>query len=108
MDSSHFNFGAMGTMLMVLGVAMTALGVIGFLRVFSAGRGEAWRMVLFGLGNALYGYGTRSRQSWEEPPSAIAWLGVVCMVAPVTFVMVRWLYGRFACTVGHLRDGSRR
>jgi len=99
MASSHFDFGAIGTVFVVLGVAMTALGVIGFLRVFSAGRGEASQVVLFGLGNALFGYGIRSRQSWEGPTSAIEWLGVLCMAAPVTFVMVRWLYSR---------SGSRR
>jgi multisubunit Na+/H+ antiporter MnhG subunit len=108
MVSSHINVGAMGTAFMVLGVAMTALGVIGFLRVFSVARGEAWRTVLFGLGNALFGYGIRSRQSWEGPTPAVGWLGVMCMTAPVTFVIVRWLYSRFGSRVGHLRDGSRR
>ncbi len=105
MSPSHFNFVVMGTVQIVLGAAMIAVGITGFLKVFSAGRGEALRLVLFGLGTALAGYGTRSRQSWEESTSAIGWLGVVCMAAPVMFVALRWLYRRrLGRTAGDLRD----
>ncbi len=109
MSPSHFNFVAMGTVQMLLGAAVIVVGITGFLRVFSAGRGEAWRMVLFGMGTTLAGYGMRSRQSWEESTSTIGWLGVVCMAAPVMFVALRWLYRRrLGGTVGHLRDGRHR
>ena len=106
MVSSHSNFGAFGTAFMVLGVAMTALGVIGFL--ISVPRRDAWWTLLFGLGNALCGYGMRSRHSSEGPTPAVEWLGVMYWTALVTFVIVRWLYSRVGSRVGHLRDGSRR